>query len=25
MFRDPKGYAALAEHVFSSYGIPHSV
>ena len=25
VFRDPKRYAALASHVFSAYGIPHSV
>jgi ATP-dependent helicase/DNAse subunit B len=25
VFRDPKRYAALASHVFSAYGVPHSV
>lgn len=25
VFRDPKRYAALASHVFATYGIPHSV
>jgi RecB family exonuclease len=25
VFRDPKRYAALAGHVFSAYGIPHSI
>ncbi|HEX6713974.1 MAG TPA: PD-(D/E)XK nuclease family protein [Thermoleophilaceae bacterium] len=25
VFRDPRRYAALAGHVFSAYGIPHSV
>jgi ATP-dependent helicase/DNAse subunit B len=25
VFRDPKRYGALASHVFSTYGIPHSV
>jgi ATP-dependent helicase/DNAse subunit B len=25
VFRDPRRYAALVQHVFTSYGIPHSV